>query len=83
MQAPPTEAAAVILFRRPERSFSMHTFVTAVALMLVFEGLLPFISPASWRSLVRRIGVMTDGQIRFFGMTSMLAGLVLLLFLLG
>jgi len=56
----------------------MQTFVTALALMLVFEGLLPFVSPASWRSLVRRIGVLTDGQIRFFGMTSIVAGLVLL-----
>lgn len=60
----------------------MQTFVTAVALMLVFEGLLPFVSPASWRALVRRIGVMTDGQIRFFGMVSIVAGLVLLLFVL-
>jgi len=56
----------------------MQTFVTALALMLVFEGLLPFVSPASWRSLVRRIGVLTDGQIRFFGMSSIVAGLVLL-----
>jgi len=56
----------------------MQTFVAALALMLVFEGLLPFVSPASWRSLVRRIGVLTDGQIRFFGMTSIVAGLVLL-----
>jgi len=62
---------------------SMQTFVTAVALMLVFEGLLPFVSPASWRSLVRRIGVMRDGQIRFFGMVSILAGLGLLLVLLA
>ena len=60
----------------------MQTFVTALALMLVFEGLLPFVSPASWRSLVRRIGVLTDGQIRFFGMTSIVAGLVLLFIVL-
>lgn len=60
----------------------MQTFVTALALMLVFEGLLPFVSPASWRSLVRRIGIMTDGQIRFFGMTSIAAGLILLFILL-
>ncbi|HYA59093.1 MAG TPA: DUF2065 domain-containing protein [Burkholderiaceae bacterium] len=60
----------------------MQTFVAALALMLVFEGLLPFVSPASWRSLVRRIGVLTDGQIRFFGMTSIVAGLVLLFIVL-
>jgi len=61
----------------------MQTFMTAVGLMLVFEGLLPFVSPASWRSLVRRIGVMKDGQIRFFGMASILAGLALLVFVLN
>ncbi|SPE24456.1 conserved hypothetical protein [Burkholderiales bacterium] len=60
----------------------MQTFVTAVALMLVFEGLLPLVSPTSWRSVMRRIGGMADGQIRFFGMASILVGLVLLLLLL-
>jgi uncharacterized protein len=60
----------------------MQTFVTAIALMLVLEGMLPLVSPASWRSVMRRIGSMADGQIRFFGMASMLVGLALLLILL-
>ena len=79
---PRTESTTTLGFSIPPR-VSVQTFVTALALMLVFEGLLPFVSPASWRSLVRRIGVMTDGQIRFFGMASVLAGLVLLFILLG
>jgi uncharacterized protein YjeT (DUF2065 family) len=60
----------------------MQNLLTAVALMLVAEGLLPFVAPASWRNIMRRIGAMADGQIRFFGLASILAGLLLLLLLL-
>jgi uncharacterized protein len=52
----------------------------AFALMLVIEGLLPFIVPHVWRGMFRRIVEMSDGQIRFFGLSSMLTGLVLLYF---
>jgi uncharacterized protein YjeT (DUF2065 family) len=51
----------------------------AIALMLVIEGLLPFFSPMSWRKLFERATRMSDGQIRFLGLSSMIAGLVLLL----
>ena len=50
----------------------------ALALMLVVEGLLPFFSPTAWRKLFERATKMSDGQIRFFGLSSMLAGLVML-----
>ena len=50
----------------------------ALALMLILEGLLPFLSPGSWREAFRRATEMTDGQIRFFGLTSMVIGLLLL-----
>ena len=49
----------------------------AFALMLMFEGLLPFISPRSWREMFERATRLSDGQIRFIGLASMLAGLVL------
>lgn len=51
----------------------------ALALMLVFEGLLPFISPGAWRSAFEKATRMTDGQIRFLGLSSMLVGLGMLL----
>jgi uncharacterized protein len=51
----------------------------ALALMLVLEGLLPFLSPGRWRSVFEKALKMTDGQIRFFGLSSMIVGLVLLL----
>jgi uncharacterized protein YjeT (DUF2065 family) len=51
----------------------------ALALMLVFEGLLPFLSPGRWRALFERAIKLSDGQIRFIGLTSMVLGLLLLL----
>ncbi|MCG3190379.1 MAG: hypothetical protein LKCHEGNO_03094 [Burkholderiaceae bacterium] len=54
-------------------------FVGAVALMLVFEGLLPFLSPNTWREVFSRALRLSDGQIRFLGLSSMLVGLLLLL----
>ncbi|MCC6610604.1 MAG: DUF2065 domain-containing protein [Burkholderiales bacterium] len=54
-------------------------FLMAFALMLVLEGLLPFLAPALWRETFRRILQLSDGQIRFFGLVSMAAGIVLLL----
>ena len=55
----------------------------AFALMLVIEGLLPFISPPRWRSVFERAMKMSDGQIRFIGLFSMLMGLVMLWFFLA
>ncbi len=52
----------------------------ALALMLVFEGLLPFFNPRAWREVFERALRMSDGQIRFIGLASMLLGLALLAF---
>ena len=52
--------------------------VAAFALMLVLEGILPFTAPRFWREMFRRITEMTDGQIRFAGLASMIAGLAIL-----
>ena len=49
-----------------------------LALMLVFEGLLPFLSPGTWRQIFERATQLTDGQIRFFGLPSMIIGVLLL-----
>jgi uncharacterized protein YjeT (DUF2065 family) len=47
----------------------------ALAFMLVLEGMLPFLSPGGWRRMFEQILKMSDGQIRFFGLCSMLLGL--------
>ena len=49
----------------------------AVALMLVAEGLLPFLSPLSWRRIFERALAMSDGQIRFLGLVSVVCGLAM------
>jgi uncharacterized protein YjeT (DUF2065 family) len=54
------------------------SLLTAIALVLVLEGILPFLSPRGWRDTFRRLTEMSDGQIRFIGLTSMIAGLLLL-----
>ena len=46
--------------------------------MLVIEGVLPFLVPNLWRETFKRLTEMSDGQIRFIGLSSMLAGLLLL-----
>jgi uncharacterized protein YjeT (DUF2065 family) len=56
----------------------MKVLLTAFALMLVIEGILPFLVPGTWRETFRKLTELTDGQIRFIGLTSMLAGLLLL-----
>lgn len=52
--------------------------VSALALMLVIEGILPFVAPRAWRETFRRLIEMTDGQVRFAGLASMATGLILL-----
>lgn len=55
------------------------SLLVAFALMLLLEGILPFLAPAAWRETFRRLTQLTDGQIRFLGLGSMLLGLILLL----
>lgn len=54
------------------------TFWQALALMLIIEGLLPLISPAAWRRMFEQILRLGNGQLRFFGLCSIGAGLILL-----
>ncbi|HET7261295.1 MAG TPA: DUF2065 family protein [Casimicrobiaceae bacterium] len=53
-----------------------ETLWTALALVLVLEGLLPFVAPRLWRDSFRRLTELTDGQLRFVGVLSIGIGLV-------
>ncbi len=53
-------------------------WLIGLALMLVIEGIVPFILPRLWRDTFRKLVQLSDGQLRFIGMSSMLLGLVLL-----
>ena len=50
----------------------------ALALVLVLEGIMPFLSPASWRSAIRGLAALEDRSLRWIGLASMLLGLLLL-----
>lgn len=51
---------------------------SALALVLVIEGLLPLAAPALWRRMFLQLLQLQDGQLRFFGLGSVLVGLLLL-----
>jgi uncharacterized protein YjeT (DUF2065 family) len=55
------------------------TLLMAFGLMLVIEGLLPFVAPRIWRETFRRVTEMADGQLRFIGLTSIIIGLAMIL----
>lgn len=54
------------------------TFWLAIALVLVVEGFMPFVSPAIWRKTFLQILQLNDGQLRFFGLCSLLLGVALI-----
>lgn len=55
-----------------------ETFLAACALVLVVEGLLPLVAPRAWRDAFRRITDLSDGQLRFIGLISIVCGIVFL-----
>jgi hypothetical protein len=57
-----------------------NDFLTGLALYLVLEGILPFLSPEGWRRSMSLIAGLPARQLRIFGLASMLAGVVLLVF---
>ncbi len=50
----------------------------ALGLVLVIEGLFPFLSPSGWRRMFTQVLQLRDGQLRFFGLCSIVAGAVLI-----
>ena len=57
------------------------TLLIAIALMLILEGMMPFLSPRTWREAFKKLIEMGDGQIRFIGLSSMMVGVLLLMLL--
>jgi hypothetical protein len=56
----------------------VESLVLAFGLVLLIEGLMPFVAPGLWRSTVVRVSQMRDGQIRFMGLGAILLGLLLI-----
>jgi uncharacterized protein len=55
-----------------------HELAIAVALLLIVEGVLPFLNPTGLRRVMLTLAQLSDSQLRFGGLTSMLLGVVLL-----
>lgn len=56
----------------------LEYWLLGLAMMLVIEGLLPFLFPDLWRETFRKLVSLSDGQLRFAGITAMIFGLLLL-----
>ena len=56
-----------------------NALLLAFGLMLVLEGLLPFLSPPQWRASFAQAAKLTDGQLRFLGLTALVVGCAVVL----
>ena len=56
-----------------------HELWLAFCLVLVIEGIIPFLYPQRWRQMVAQLAQMPDRTLRAFGLVSMLGGTVLLI----
>jgi uncharacterized protein YjeT (DUF2065 family) len=57
----------------------IDVLLLAFALMLIFEGIMPFAFPVVWRSTMQKMAELDDFKIRLIGLGCLLAGLVLAL----
>ena len=55
-----------------------HDLWAALALMLVIEGIFPFLSPATLRARILQLGQLSDPGLRLLGLASMGVGIVIL-----
>ena len=56
----------------------LDDFVRAIALVLVIEGMMPFLSPDGWRQAMIQAGRLSDKTLRTIGLASMLIGVMVL-----
>jgi len=57
-----------------------ESIIPALALVLVIEGMLPFLSPRSWREAMTQAAQLPDNILRILGLVSMIAGVIILYF---
>jgi uncharacterized protein len=56
----------------------LYYWLIAFGLMLVLEGMMPFLFPLVWRETLRKLSRLQDGQVRFIGLTLMLVGVLVI-----
>ncbi len=55
-----------------------HEFLVALALLLILEGIMPFLSPQGLRRTLTMISQLSDNMLRFAGLSAMVLGCLLL-----
>ncbi len=70
-----------IAVRRLTGGPAVNSWWVAIALLLIVEGILPFVAPRFWRDTFRRMIELSDGQLRFIGLASIVTGLAVLIVL--
>lgn len=60
-----------------------HDFLRALALLLIFEGMMPFLSPSGWKRTVFQLLHVSNRKLRIFGLVMMLFGLTMLYWVKG
>ncbi|SDU19275.1 DUF2065 domain-containing protein [Halopseudomonas salegens] len=55
-----------------------QSLLTALCLVLVIEGLMPFLAPARWKAMLLSVSQVSDRQLRIIGLASMLTGTCIL-----
>ena len=56
----------------------LDVFLTAFGLMLIFEGVMPFLNPEAWRKMFTLVLQMKDSELRRMGLITMISGLILI-----
>ncbi len=56
----------------------LHIFLKAIALVFVVEGMLPFLSPDRWRTLMHAMASYDNRTLRIIGFASMLIGMFMI-----
>ncbi len=52
--------------------------LAAVALVLIIEGMLPFLNPTGFRHTMQMLSQLEDSKLRFAGLSAMIVGCLLL-----
>ena len=55
-----------------------HQLLIGFCLLLILEGILPFVYPQRWRGLVQQLALVSNRALRVTGFLSMMAGVILL-----
>ncbi|MFT6835428.1 MAG: hypothetical protein ACJA0H_001467 [Francisellaceae bacterium] len=55
-----------------------HEFIIGLCLVLVFEGIMPFLRPDKYKEMIKKISTADNKQIRTYGLCSIIVGIIVL-----